>query len=90
MQVGREAEMTRYMLLERIALAPDWTTLNQLIGSNVTRSLRETTREQLRRMAYRRLIDRRRLYPWRRDPWAFRITMNGRKRLAWYRRQGLL
>ncbi|MGA3168083.1 MAG: hypothetical protein ABSA41_12510 [Terriglobia bacterium] len=82
--------MTRFELLNGIATPISWVQFEELAFPLCTRSEREAMRTQLQRLHRWGLVQKQRRYPWRRDPFAYKISLRGRERLAWARQKGLL
>ncbi len=81
--------MTRFDVLERLAAAPGWTRVGDILRAGGT-ALPESVKTQVCRMARYSLVVKKRLSPWEDDGRADRDTEKGIARLAWYRENGKL
>ena len=80
--------MTRFEILEHLAFYPGWTTAVAIRDGGLGRGSLGALHVQLNRM-WRCGLVRRTKVSWDWSP-TFRITMKGRARLAWARKQGLI
>ncbi len=83
--------MDRFEVLERLASAPGsgWSQAADIVRAARTGE-NGHVRRQLNAMHRYGYARRRRLYPWKRDKYGYRMSKRGRQRLGWARANGKL